>query len=346
MTRLKNKDIASKLGISTAAVSLARNNKPGVSEETRAKVLALIKHNEENYYSPTSQVSTGQTILFIIHKRHGEIIIDKPFFSDLIESVQIAAVKNHFSLEISHYTSDLDLSKYISSLNMANVAGIVLLATEMLQEDLQFYKELNVPIVLLDSVFEFEQFDSVTIDNTTAILQAFNYAYNMGHRNIGYLRSSVFINNFDQRYDGFLKALRYFSLTQCTHPVFSLHSNIEMSYLQMKQILEHLPPDFKMPTCFLCDLDYLGIAAMNALKDFGYKVPEDISIIGFDDVAACEICSPPLTTIRVNRNDIGRIAVNTLINRIRTPHSYYVHTYVSSELIVRKSVKKILSDNK
>ncbi len=343
MKKLKNKDIAEMLGISTAAVSLARNNKPGVSDETRDKVLALLGQKEEPSYASALPPNAGQTILFIIHKRHGEIIIDKPFFSDLIESVQIAAVNNHFSLELSHYTSALDLNTYIDTLNMHNVAGIILLATEMLPEDLQFYKKINVPIVLLDSIFEFESFDSVTIDNSTAILQAFNYAYTMGHRNIGYLRSSVFINNFDQRYDGFLKALRHFSLTESVHPVFSLHSNMETSYLQMKEILTHLPSDFKMPSCFLCDLDYLGIGAMNALKDFGYRIPEDISIIGFDDVTACEICSPPLTTVRVNRNDIGRIAVNTLIERIQMPHDYYIHTHVSSKLVFRKSVLDLRS---
>lgn len=343
MKKLKNKDIAEMLGISTTAVSLARNNKPGVSDETRDKVLALLGQKEEPSYASALPSNAGQTILFIIHKRHGEIIIDKPFFSDLIESVQIAAVNNHFSLELSHYTSALDLSTYIDTLNMHNVAGIILLATEMLPEDLQFYKKINVPIVLLDSIFEFESFDSVTIDNSTAILQAFKYAYTMGHRNIGYLRSSVFINNFDQRYDGFLKALRHFSLTESVHPVFSLHSNMETSYLQMKEILTHLPSDFKMPSCFLCDLDYLGIGAMNALKDFGYRIPEDISIIGFDDVTACEICSPPLTTVRVNRNDIGRIAVNTLIERIQMPHDYYIHTHVSSKLVFRKSVLDLRS---
>ncbi len=341
MNRIKNKDIASILGISTAAVSLARNNKPGVSDETRAKVLSLINQSEDTHDTSESQENAKQTILLIIHKRHGEIIIDKPFFSDLIESVQMTAIDNDFMLVLSHYTPALDLNTYIDSLDMENVAGIILIATEMLSEDLQYYKMLNVPIVLLDSEFEFEQYDSVSIDNTTAILNAFKYAYDMGHRNIGYLRSSVYINNFGQRYDGFLKALNLFSLADSVHPVFSLHSNVEMSYLQMKQILEHLPPDYKMPTCFLCDLDYMAFGAMNALKEFGYKIPEDISIIGFDNVTVCEICTPPLTTIQVNRNDIGKIAANTLIQRIQHPHSYHISIHVSSELIIRKSVQDI-----
>ena len=334
------------LGISTAAVSLALNNKPGVSSETRAKVLSLIGQNEGSYKTSISQPDTRQTILLIIHKRHGKIIIDKPFFSDLIESVQITAIENNFSVVLSHYTSTLDLNTYIDSLNMYNAAGIILVATEMLSEDLQCYKQLKVPIVLLDSEFEFEQFDSVTIDNSSAILNAFQYAYNMGHRDIGYLRSSVYINNFSQRYDGYLKALRHFSLTDNVCPVFSLHNNVEMSYLQMKQILERLPADYKMPTCFLCDLDYMALGAMNALKAFGYRVPEDISIIGFDDVPACEVSSPPLTTVQVNRNDIGKIATNTLIERIKNPHSYYINIRVSSKLIIRESVQNIQSFEK
>lgn len=343
MKRIKNKDIASELGISTAAVSLAINNKPGVSDETRRKVLAMIEAGGGGNVSVTSQRTVGKnnTLLFVVHKRHGEIIIDKPFFSDLIESVQMEATRHNYTMMVSHYTWALDLHSYVDSLNDLKPAGIVLLATEMLSEDLSEYKRLAAPFVLLDSAFDTEEFDCVSIDNQNAILRAFEYAYSMGHRDVGYLRSSVYINNFDHRFDGYLKGIRLYNLEHRNHPVFSLHSNVEMSYQQMRNILEHRPSNLGMPTCFLSDLDYIAIGAMSALKEFGYRIPEDVSVIGFDDVTSCEIYQPPLTTMRVNRTDIGRIAVTTLLERVHTPHSYYTQTYVSSDLIVRDSVKRI-----
>ncbi len=327
MKKLKNKEIASILGISPSAVSLALNNKPGVSETMRDKILSLsgAKNMDIPHFQSSAPPETSRSILLIVHKKHGEIIIDKPFFSNLIESVQLETLARNYSLKIMYYTSNMDLDAFIQQLKTTPADGILLLATEMLSEDLQYYKQLNLPIVLLDNTFVFEQFDSVTLNNTTAILGAFEYAYRLGHRNIGYLKSSVFINNFDFRFDGYLRALRQFTLADPKPPVFSLHCNIELAYLKMKTILDHLPADFRMPTCFLSDIDYIAIGSMRAFQEHGYRIPEDISIIGFDDNAACEVCVPQLTTIRVNHTDIGRIAVDNLFARIKEPHSYNVH---------------------
>ena len=334
MQKIKNKDIADALGISTAAVSLALNNKPGVSEETRQNVFALANIKASSPHS-------SKQLLFVIHKRHGEIIIDKPFFSNLIEAIQIEASKSNYTVVVSHYTYDMNLESYIQSLNEQNIDGVVVLATEMLREDLEQYKKLTIPFVLLDSDFDIEPYDAITIDNQSAILCAFEYAYSLGHRNIGYLKSGVYINNFSHRFDGYLKGLRQHGLEFRSCTVFTLHCNIEMAYLQMCEILKQLPHDFELPTCFLSDLDYLAIGAIRALTEYNYRVPEDVSIIGFDDVNACEFITPQLTTMRVNQDDIGRLAVQTLVDRINNPHSYHIHTQVSSDLIIRKSVKNI-----
>lgn len=339
MKKLKNKDIAHILGISPSTVSLALSNKPGVSEMTRRKIFSLL--NSENTTFHASSLSDSSSLLLVIHKKHGEIIIDKPFFSDLIESVQLEALSKNYSLSIVYYTDNIDLNSFIQQLQSTPADGLILLATEMLSEDFQYYKKLDIPKILLDNTFEFEQVDSVTLDNTAATLKAFKYAYDMGHRNIGYLKSSVFIHNFGYRFQGYLQALSLFGLEGSNHPVYSLHCSIEQAYLKMSDILRHLPSGTKMPTCFLADIDYIALGAMRAFQECGYQVPEDISIIGFDDNTACEVCSPQLTTIRVNRTDIGRIAADNLITRIRYPHSYNTHVEVSSELIVRQSVKNI-----
>ena len=96
-----------------------------------------------------------------------------------------------------------------------------------------------------------------------------------------------------------------------------------------------------MPTLFLSDLDHLALGAMKALKEFGYRIPEDISLIGYDDISACEISEPPLTTVGVNTLDIGRIAVDQLIHRMKEPGDYHVTITVSSKMILRESVCKI-----
>lgn len=338
---LKNKEIAKILGISPTAVSLALNNRRGVSEETRARVLELQKYgtkaNDQLWVNDEEKINK---LLMIIHKSHGEIIVDKPFFSDLIESVQLGALEHNYVLEVAHVEA-VDAQAYVDALNRQDYKGIILLATEMQEAEYQIYKCLNLPFILLDGSFDFECCDSVTIGDYNDIVRAFEYAYDMGHRRIGYLRSNKSISNFEHRYDGYQKALRLFSLEKDSSIVFKLSPNITGSYEDAKKLLRELDDNYEMPTCFLCDLDYIAFGAMKAFTEAGYHIPKDISIIGFDDVAACEICTPSLTTMRVNRNDLGRITVKQLLEKVENKGDYHAQLQISSELVIRNSVHKI-----
>lgn len=339
--KITNQDIADKLGISRTAVSLAINNKPGVSEETRQKVLELYKQKFEGNSSLLQEKSPfNGTILMAVHKKHGMVINDKPFFSDLIETVQQEAMLNDYSMSILHYVPGQDLKKYRSMLYAQNVNGVIVMATEMDKEDLNIYKELGKPLVLLDGSFDLEEVDSVALDNQTAIYRAFAYAVGMGHRDIGFLQSETYINNFGHHFDGFNKGIRDFSLEGAYHPVIKLPCVIDGAYKKMKEFLRE-NKNYKMPTLFLADLDYIALGAMQALKEAGYKVPEDISFIGYDDVQMCEVSEPPLTTTRVNKKDVGKLAVRRLLEIMDGPKNYYTTTQVSSKLIIRKSVRKI-----
>ena len=231
-----------------------------------------------------------------------------------------------------------ELEQYVEYIEGMPIDGIILMATEMTYEDLEYYQNLKVPIVLLDGAFELACMDSVTIDNENSVFNAVSYAYKKGHRHIGYLKGGVFIQNFGHRFDGFLKGIREYQLEEYRHPVISLPCNIEGAYKKMKELLRE-DKDFVMPTLFLADLDYIALGAMQALKEEGYRIPEDISVIGYDDVAACEVFEPPLTTVRVNRKDIGRLAMNRLLEKMSEKGDYYTSTQISSDLIERESVK-------
>lgn len=341
--RLKNKDIAKALGISTTAVSLALNNRPGVSEATRRKVLELVNDSTIIAIQNLKDVISGATksVLLNIHKKHGHIITDKPFFTDVVEAAQQELLRQGYNLILSHYVPEQSLPQHIQYIKGLSITGMILMATEMDKVDLAYYKEVSVPIMLMDSVFDLENMDSVSLDNETDIFRAVHYAVQMGHCRIGYLKSAVPINNFMHRMDGFMKGVRHFGLEKEEHPIITLPCNVQEAYHEMSMFLDQLPADFQMPTIFLSDLDYITLGAMNALKEHGYRIPEDVSMIGYDDVSTASVSSPPLTTLRVSHADIGKIAANILLSRLNQNSHHPITIRISSELIIRDSVKDL-----
>jgi len=342
--RLKNKDIAEALGISTTAVSLALNNRPGVSESTRRRVLELVSDSTmEAMQNLNDEISgTTKSILLNVHKKHGHIITDKPFFSDVVEAAQQELLRQGYNMILSHYVPEQSLSQYIQYIKGLPIAGMILMATEMDETDLAYYKEVNVPVVLMDSIFDLEDIDSVSLDNETDLFRAVHYAVQKGHRHIGYLQSAVTINNFIHRMDGFMKGLCHFGLENEDHPIITLPCDVQGAYNEMSAYLDQLPTDYQLPTLFLSDLDYIAFGAMSALQEHGYRIPDDVSIIGYDDVSTASVISPPLTTLRVSHAEIGRIAAKTLMDRLNQITGRPVTIRITSELIVRDSVKSMM----
>ncbi len=344
--RLRNKDIADKLGISTTAVSLAINHKPGVSEETRMKVMAMISQNLLDVQGNSVMTpEKPKSILVSIHKRYGVIIDDKPFFSDLIETIQQEAMKEQYVLTIAHFLPGQDKEKYEQYIRGIAPDGILILGTEMCVDDLSFYHRLHCPVVLMDACFPLCNIDAVTIDNEVSVLRAFDYAVSLGHKNIGYLKSQLPIANFDHRYDGFIKGIRQYHLEDYDHPVILLPCTVHEAYVKMKEYLSDSSIRDSLPTLFLADLDYIALGCMQALKEEGFHIPEDISLIGYDDLAICRASDPQLTTTKVNEAALGRHAFHRLMDLIQHPSStpYTTITEISSELICRESAKVLIS---
>lgn len=344
MGKLKNKDIAIALNISTAAVSMALNNKSGVSDETRQKVLSYYaQHSNASSLSVASQLS--KTLIFDIYKETGDIIIEKPFFAEIMSSLNEEARKHGYLLVVSHCDSNTDMKKHIEDLNAQKADGLLLLATELTASALTYYKDLDFPFVLLDGYIDEVPCDSVTLDNSNAIFRAYKYAFDMGHRNIGYLKCSTNIPNFTHRFDGFCKARRTFEPELSNQPpiVFSLPGNLKTSSLCMQKILEDLPNNFKMPTCFLADLDFVAIGAMISFTKYGYSIPSDISLIGYDNIDLSSICSPPLTTLHLHQRTLARSAVSLLVKRITNPDLCNIRVTLTSDIIIRDSVANLIN---
>lgn len=340
--RLRNKDIAQMLGISTTAVSLALNGKPGVSDETRRRVLAIAREDATRAYHDLGEAEAqGQTVILSVHKTTGKIIDDKPFFTNLIESVQQEAMREGCLIALAHYVPGQDLTAYLSYLRSMKASGIIVEATELTYDELSAYKQLDLPMVLVDGYFDLEDVDAVTLDDTTAVFRAFDYAWSKGHRRIGFIAGDAGIQNFEHHRDGFAKGMRIHGLESSSCPIVTVGCTVETAYEGMRTFLAEPPQGFSMPTCWIAQLDYIAIGAMRALREAGYAIPDDVSMIGYDDVALAAMAEPPLTTTRVDRTDIGLLAMQALARRMRRPGAPHTVTTVGSKLIERASVRDL-----
>lgn len=239
---------------------------------------------------------------------------------------------------ISHVNiMDEDYKEVINNINNDYSSGLILLATEMYPEDLALFGGNGVPVVLLDSYFRNSNFDSVVIGNTDAAYKATSHLIENGHVDIGYLHSSIHINNFYYRRHGYLDALHEHGLNTDERLQVCLEPTMEGSYRDMKAVLENSNVD--MPTAFFADNDIIAFGAMRALKEKGIKIPNDISIVGFDDMPFCEITSPRLTTIKVFKQEMGSIAVKRLMQKMSGNEHVIQTVEISTELVIRESVK-------
>jgi len=335
------KAVAKEAGVSVSTVSLVLNNKPGISMKTRQRVLSVVDLLGYHDYMPR-MAGRGQqkSIQFVLYKKHGHVVSDTPFFSSVLEGVEEQVKKVGYSLLVTYVYEAQGMESQVNDIKASNCAGMILLATEMNHQDISPFAHTGIPFVVLDSYFEEIVDDTVVINNMQGAFLATRYLCEKGHLNIGYLRSSVSINNFYERRDGYRKALAYRKIAYQRDLEFSIGSTVETAYSDMKQ---HLQSGRKLPTAFFADNDIIAIGAMRAMKEAGIRVPEDVSMVGFDDIPMCTMLEVPLTTIRVPKRYIGKLAVDRLVEVLNNGGDSNVKIEVCTQLVERDSVRDITS---
>lgn len=338
------KEIAEMLNVSPSAVSLALNGKPGVSDATRELIInAAAKYD---YAVPQRQNSTSATcnIRYVIYVGEGLVVNEISFHSIVLQGIEARAKKLGYNVLVSYFYSSHDETEQLNAI-FQNTAGIILLGTELdeasgILEHAVVKQHPEVPIVIVDSETFHSEIDCVFTDNLRGAYKAIEYLISQGHTKIGYFSSIQRILNFDERSEGVHRAMG-------DHPeailqVVPVDFSSEKAY---HDICLWLKDNRDLPTAFFSDSDVIAFGAIRAFNRFGYKVPDDVSVIGFDDMPACEMISPPLTTIKVMKVLMGSKAMELLHQRIlevtHAPAAEYCgvfRTAISTDIKIRKSV--------
>lgn len=328
------KQIAKELNISPAAVSMALNNKPGVSNETRRKIIETAKAMGYDFSKNEFSKSETKTIAFVFF--HKNFVFDTPFFTELATSIESTVKDKGYKLAVYHI-HDLDnIEEQIDLIQYSGCTGMILLGTIMSSEQIKPFEDVKIPIVLLDTYIPGAKMDCVVINNVEGARSATDYLIRKRKAQPGYLHSSQYFHNFEERGDGFFKAVRQNGMPTSKSIVHKLSPSVDGAYADMIELINNKEP---LANCYFADNDEIAIGAMRAFKEKGYKIPEDISIVGFDNMSYSLYVDPPLTTVNVPKSYMGKIAANRLIEIMSEEFHYTTKIEINTNLIIRKSIK-------
>lgn len=330
------KELARKLDLSPTAVSMALNNKPGVSTETRGLVIEAAEKYGYDFSKLSMKKNQEGEIYCIIYRAHNAILNYAPIFSDLTDGIEQECRQNGYHLKtLQIYEKSDDLQKFIEDLRISKCVGIILLGTEITASVCKEFLRLPVPVMLLDSYFESVDCSSVLINNAQGAYLATNYLIDRTGKQPGHLSSSYKIENFSGRRTGFRQAVREHGMSVSKSIVHELSPSIDGAFSDMLEIIDS---GDDLAQCYFADNDLIAIGAIKALKLRGYKIPEDVAIIGFDNISEGRVIDPSLTTVDIPRKFMGQTVAAQLIRQLNTPVPHTVKIEVSTAVVKRFSV--------
>ena len=329
------KELAKKMGLSQAAGSMALNGKPGVSTETRMQVMEAAEKYGYDFTRISKKAQDTGSICFALYRKHGAIVADTPFFSELSEGIRTKCREEGYKLRIVYLYGDETLTKQIEDIQYSDCVGLILLGTEMLPEDFAPFDCLPLPVVLLDVYFDHIKRDCVLINNVQGAYQATDYLITRTRKQPGYLRSAYRISNFEERADGFYKAVRAHGMSASKSVTHSLTPSIDGAFADMLEIIEKKE---ELAPCYFADNDLIAIGAMKALQRSGCRIPEDIALIGFDNLPMSSYIEPGLCTVNVPKQYMGEMAAARLIELLHARQFVPVKLEVGTNLVKRRSL--------
>ncbi|HEU0180421.1 MAG TPA: LacI family DNA-binding transcriptional regulator [Blastocatellia bacterium] len=328
---MKIKDVARLAGVSTATVSHVINNTRFVSEETRHKVQAAINAYGYTPNAHARSLASGRSRIL------GLIISDiaNPFFPELVKSIEEKASARGYEIILSN--TNYDPKRTVACVQRMldqRASGVAILTSEM---DLSLSRRLadkEVAVVFLDVGEVGPHMSNIVVNYEKGIREGVEHLLALGHRRIAYISGPSRLKSAARRKTAFARIMKKYQASLGATPlIFEGDFKTTGGQRAADEILRLKP----MPTAIVSGNDLMAIGALRELKGAGLRVPQDISVIGFDDISFAALTDPPLTTILIPRSDIGENAVEALIHTIRAADNLGREFKVGARLVVRES---------
>jgi LacI family transcriptional regulator len=327
--------VAREAGCSPSTVSLVVNKRGYVSDETRKRVLTVVKALG---YHPTRSArglasKTSGNIGFILREDHFSRA--EPFYTRVFLGAEFAARDHSYYILLTTIPKEFSESEDIPRFLLErNVDGLIV-AGKVHNRFLEHVDRFGLPVLLVDFEVKRKRYPSVLIENISGARAAVNHLITLGHRSIAFVSGDITHPSLLARLEGYRETLEehgieiHDDLVDLQEPDSATVSGANA----MRRILGRRPP----PTAVFAANDAMAIGCMQQIRQAGLRIPEDISVVGFDDIEMCSLVEPRLSTVRVFKEELGRLAVEQLTWAIQNSSAAPVTSHVPVELVVRES---------
>ncbi len=334
-------EIAEKSGVSLSTVSLVLRDKAGVGAETRQRVLEVARELGYVARRPAAARATAVSAVGLILKADPDSLPQaNKFYSHVVAGIEMACRRRQVNLLYASMTVDedsrpLELPRLLLDDDVAG--GLLLLGAFFDEALLRVVERRATPLVLVDSYATADRYDSVVSDNFGGAYQAVSYLIGQGHRHIGLVGGHPqSYPSIQERQSGYQRALKDHGIASRYLAECHIVDTAEI-VAATTELLRGSP----QVTAIFGVNDDVAITSMDAARDLGRRLPDDLSIVGYDDIDLADCLSPALTTMQVDKLGMGRLAVQLLINRIEHPEANLVRAAIRPRLVERSSVRTL-----
>lgn len=326
------KEIAKSLEVSPATISLVLHNRPGVSDETRFRIVEQLK--EHGYIEDKAEAQPRSIHLLkysVLGYHTGK---NDTYTNTILDAITLEARKKNYEISITS-CHEGEFQKVLEMIMALPLDGMILLGTDLPLVYENYLVNYRKPVVIVDTYMPGCGRDCVVIDNRQCIRTALEHLAVNGHRKIGFVYSGFRTFNYMDRHTCFLQEMRQLDLEVHPDYIFPVNPLMERTY---KDIIYVMEQSGGLPTAIVADNDTIAVGMFSALKNNGYRIPADVSIVGIGDTVYCRLSAPGITVVQIQADYIGRSAILMMDNRISSPGSPVSKISISGELAARGSV--------
>ncbi len=328
-------------GLSPSTVSLVLNESGYVSPDTKKKVLHLVK---ELGYHPSRAAKglaskTSGNIGFLLSEDHFSQA--EPFYTKVFLGTEFEARHHNYYILLTTVGNRFREHESVPRFLLERNVDGVIIAGKINSKLIDYIVLLGLPLILVDYAFPKRRISSVLIDNRNGAQLAVQHLMNLGHREIGFIGGDIGHPSLAERFLVYKECLveNGIASNQNLMVTDEPDSGIKNGLSAIRTMLER----GGKPTAIFAANDAMAIGCMQFLKQRGIKIPDDVAIVGFDDIETSSHVEPPLTTIKVFKEELGKVAVQRIVDAVKTKSRTIVNTFVPVELVIRESTQKSTS---